>query len=132
MYQVVLDQTVAADVSGGGTATLYDASTDPETLTPAYSNFISGPGKADFYAYSVYADGSSVSSRKLLVSNEGDILNIAGSAGPGTFLKEGSFNLEMVVGSSLFEGRNIDVLLAPEILTQKKDATTTADSFAID
>ncbi|OGS04680.1 MAG: hypothetical protein A3I76_03150 [Elusimicrobia bacterium RIFCSPLOWO2_02_FULL_61_11] len=132
MYQVVLDQTVAADVSGGGTATLYDASIDPETLTPAYSNFISGPGKADFYAYSVYADGSSVSSRKLLVSNEGDILNIAGSAGPGTFLKEGSFNLEMVVGSSLFEGRNIDVLLAPEILTQKKDATTTADSFAID
>ncbi|MDD5208811.1 MAG: FecR family protein [Elusimicrobiales bacterium] len=131
MYQVTLNQASLADVGAGGTATLYNAAIDPEALTPAYSNYPSGPGKADFLAYSLYADGSSVSSRKLLVSNEGDILNIGGSANSNTFLKEGSFNLELVLGSSLFQGRNIDILFAPEILTQKKDATTTADSFAI-
>jgi len=131
MYQVVLNQASSADVLGGGTATLYNSAIDPELLTPTYSNFPSGRGKADFYAYSVYADGSSVSSRKLLVSNKGDILGIPGSASSATFLKEGSFNLEMVIDSSLFLGRNIDVLFAPEILTQKKDATTTADSFAV-
>lgn len=131
MYQVTLNQASTVDVGLGGTATLYNAAIDPEALTPAYNNYPSGRGKADFYAYSVYADGSSVSSRKLLVSNEGDILGIGGSADSSTFLKEGSFNLELVIGSSLFQGRNIDVLFAPEILTQKKDATTTADSFAI-
>ncbi|MBI4802085.1 MAG: FecR domain-containing protein [Elusimicrobia bacterium] len=131
MYQVTLNQASIADVNAGGTATLYNAAIDPEALTPAYNSFPSGPGKADFFAYSVYADGSSISSRKLLVSNEGDILGISGSAGPGTFLKKGSFNLEMVIDSSLFQGRNIDVLFAPEILTQKKDATTTAGDFAI-
>jgi len=131
MYQVTLDPASLANVAEGGTATLYEDTIDPELLTPAYNSFPSGPGKADLFAYSVYADGSSVSSRKLLVSNEGEVLGIPGSANSDTFLKEGSFNLELVVESSLFQGRDIDVLFAPEILTQKKDATTTADSFVL-
>jgi len=110
--------------------------TDPDysaTINPVTTDiYPSGPGAADFLRRTTYEDGSMVSSRKLLVSNEGDILRIPGPASESTFLKEGSFNLEMVIDSSLFQGRNIDVLFAPEILTQKKDATTTADSFAID
>ncbi len=130
MYQVTLDPASQAEVSaGGGAVPIYEAAIDPETITPAYNPLPSGPGKADYFSYSVYADGSSVSSRKMLVSNEGEILEIPGSAAPDTFLREGSFNLEMVVGSNLFQGRSIDVLLAPEILTQKKQATTTADSL---
>ncbi|MBI5744495.1 MAG: FecR domain-containing protein [Elusimicrobia bacterium] len=131
MYQVTLNPASAASVSGGGTATLYDPAIDPEALTPAYSNFPSGPGLADYYVRSLYADNSTVSSRKLLVSNEGEILGIGGNADSTTFLKEGSYNLEMVIDSSLFQGRNIDVLFAPEILSQKKAATTTADSLTV-
>ena len=129
MWGVTLDPTSAVDIGNLGTQTFYDPAIDPGDATVTYP---SGPGMADFRAFSTYADGSTVGSRKLLVSNEGDILRIPGPASESTFLKEGSFNLEMVIDSSLFQGRNIDVLFAPEILTQKKDATTTADSFAID
>lgn len=118
MYQITLDPTNAVDIANLGTATFYDPAIDV-TTTELYPN---GPGKADYMVSTVYADNSTLSSRKLLVSNEGDILDIPGSANSGTFLKEGSFNLEMVVTSNLFQGRNIDVLLAPEILSQKKDA----------
>jgi hypothetical protein len=118
MYQVTLDPTDAVDVANEGTATFSDP-----TIEPAYTvTYPNGPGKADYMTASVYADGSSISSRKLLVSNEGDILDIPGSANSGTFLRKGSFNLEMVVNSSLFQGRNIDVLFAPEILSQKSNA----------
>lgn len=128
MYQVILDPADPADVNykdadgtpNPGTVTYVD-----ESIVPTYKEeFLSGLGKADFRASNVYADKSTFSSRKLLVSNEGDILGIPGSADSSTFLKEGSYNLEMVVASSLFQGRNIDVLLAPEILSQKKDAVT--------
>ena len=87
----------------------------------------SGPGMADYQVGTTYADGSTVFSRKILVSNEGEVLGIPGTPNSTTFLQEGSFNLELVVGSNLFQGRNIDVLIAPEILTQKKQATTTPD-----
>jgi hypothetical protein len=46
-------------------------------------------------------------------------------------MKEGSYNLEEVVSSSLFQGRHIDVLFAPEMLSQKSQATTTADSLSV-
>ena len=129
MYAVALDPADAANVGAGGTQLAWRPAIDPEMLTPQYSPFPSGPGKADFFARSVYADGSTVSSRKLLVSNEGEILGIRGSAQAGTFLRDGSYNLEMVVTSNLFQGRNIDVLLAPEILTQKSNATSAPGSL---
>ena len=132
MYQVTLDPTDAVDIENQGTQTYWDDTIDPTELTPAYEQFPSGAGKADLFAYSLYADGSSVSSRKLLVSNEGDVLGIPGSATSGTFLQEGSFNLEMVVTSNLFQGRNIDVLLAPEILSQKKSATDVPGTLVIE
>jgi len=119
MWGVTLDPTSAVDIGNLGTQTFYDAAIDPGDATVTYP---SGPGMADFRVFSTYADGSTVGSRKLLVSNEGEILKIGGSANSDTFLKDGSFNLEMVVDSNLFQGRNIDVLFAPEILTQKKAA----------
>jgi hypothetical protein len=124
MYGLTLDPTSPTDIANLGSEIpgSYNSAIDPDVITPTYNSYPSGPGKADLFAYSVYADGSSLSSRKMLVSNEGDILGIPGSASSGLFLKEGSYNLEMVVGSSLFQGRNIDVLLAPEILSQKNTA----------
>jgi len=128
MYQVTMAPSLTAEVDAGGIPTLYNADIEP----PAVISYPSGPGMADYMVASTYADGSTVSSRKLLVSNEGEILNMAGNPNSNTFLAEGSFNLEMVIDSNLFQGRNIDVLFAPEILTQKKDATATADTFPID
>ncbi len=133
MYQVALNPALSASVQAAeaGAYTYWNSNIDPTQLTPAYNSYPSGPDKADLYGESVYADGSTLSVRKMLVSNEGDILSIPGNAAPATFLKEGSYNLEEVVGSSLFQGRDIDVLLAPEILNQKNNATTTADSFKL-
>ncbi len=133
MYQVALNPASAASVNAaaGGAYTYWDYTIDPTQLTPAYNSYPSGPDKADLYGESVYADGSTLSARKMLVSNEGDILSIPGNAAPATFYKEGSYNLEEVVGSNLFQGRNIDVLLAPEILNLKNSATTTADKFKL-
>jgi hypothetical protein len=88
----------------------------------------SGPGMADYMVSTTYRDGSAFSSRKMLISNEGRILPAASPNG-STFLKEGSYNLELVVNSSLFQGRKIDVLIAPEILSQKNTATTTPDAL---
>ncbi len=110
---------------------------DPDysaTINPVTTElFPNGPGKADYLVTTTYEDGSKLSSRKLMVYNDGKIVSTRFDPNDpsGTFLKEGSFNLELVIGSNLFQGRNIDILFAPEILTQKKDATTTADSFAI-
>lgn len=124
MYKITLDPTNPTDISNGGTEVpgSLDPTIDPTVLTPAYNSLPSGPGKADYFAYSLYADNSTVSSRKLLVSNEGEILGIDGAATSGTFAKTGSYNLEMVVDSSLFQGGSIDVLFAPEILMQKSNA----------
>jgi len=128
MWGVTLDPTSAVDIANEGTQSFYNPAIDVNTTV----TYPSGPGKADFMAETVYADASSVSSRKLLVSNEGDILGMRGNPNSDTFLKEGSFNLELVIGSSLFQGRNIDVLFAPEILTQKKDAVLDPGTSNVD
>lgn len=142
LEKTTLNPASAANVAAGGTNITDNAGlwggpfpTDPNysaTINPVtVDRFPSGSGYADFERKTTYEDGSTVASRKLLVSNEGDIFRIPGSAAEGTFLKEGSFNLEMVIDSNLFQGRNIDVLFAPEILTQKKTATTTADNLTM-
>ncbi|MDD2805966.1 MAG: FecR domain-containing protein [Elusimicrobiales bacterium] len=129
MWGVTLDPTSAGDIGALGTQTFYDPAIDPGDATITYP---SGPGMADFRAFSTYADGSTVGSRKLLVSNEGEILKIGGSANSDTFLADGSFNLEMIIDSNLFQGRNIDVLFAPEILTQKKAAVLPPGTSNVD
>lgn len=100
------------------------------TIDPgnATVSFPSGPGKADFLVRSNYRDGSFLSSEKILVSNDGKILDFT-NANADTFNQEGKYNLEIVVKSNLFQGRNIDVLIAPEILSQKKKGTTAPDAL---
>ncbi len=87
----------------------------------------SGPGKADYLVSTTYSDGSTLAVEKFLVSNDGKIYNSAATA--DTFTQNGSYNLEINIKSNLFQGRDIDVLIAPEILQQKKTETTTADSL---
>lgn len=138
LEQITLDPTSTIDVADGYTAALVDkagiyggaidATVNPSDPVVTYP---SGPGKADYKVGTTYADGSTVLSRKILVSNEGEVLGIPGTPNSNTFLADGSYNLEMVIDSSLFQGRNIDVLFAPEILSQKKAATTTADSLSL-
>ncbi len=131
LEQITLDPTSLTDIVSGYTSIpvynvgnpYYDFNTIP--------SHPSGPGKADFQGVTTYADGSTLSARKMLVSNDGDILGISGAATKNTFHKEGSYNLEEVVGSSLFQGRNIDVLFAPEILNMKDNGTTTADKLNV-
>jgi hypothetical protein len=94
----------------------------------SYSN-PSGPGKADYLASTSYQDGSSVSVEKYLVSNDGSILDLKDPATADLFNQYGSYNLEINIKSSLFQGRDIDVLIAPEILQSKKTITTTADNL---
>ncbi|MFA6434000.1 MAG: FecR family protein [Elusimicrobiales bacterium] len=144
LEKTTLNPADLADVSAGGTNITDNAGlwggpypSDPDysaTINPVTTEvYPSGPGKADFMVTSTYEDGSTLSSRKLLVLNDGKIMDTTfNPADPaGSFVKEGSFNLELAVTSNLFQGRNIDVLIAPEILSQQKSATTTADSFAI-
>ncbi len=144
LEKTTLDPASLTDVGAGGTNITDNAglwggpfNTDPDysaTINPVTTElFPSGPGKSDYLMTTRYEDGSTVSSRKLMVYNDGKIVSTRFDPNDpsGAFLKEGSFNLELVIGSNLFKGRNIDILFAPEILTQKKDATTTADSFAI-
>lgn len=99
-----------------------DLTIDPTTV----ASYPSGPDKADFLVETSYADGSTFSARKILVSNDGEVLDFANAAAD-TFTKEGSHNLEIVLKSNLYQGRDIDVLIAPEILSQKKTGTTTPD-----
>ena len=144
LEKTTLNPKDTTDVGNGGTNITDNAGlwggpfpSDPDysaTINPVTTDlYPNGPGKADFLRSTLYEDGSTVSSRKLLVSNEGEIISTKFNPDDpsGAFLKEGSFNLELVMKSSLFQGRSIDVLFAPEILTQKKAATTTADSFVI-
>ena len=118
----------AGNCGGGTGCTIYGddqfgvATIDPTTTV----SFPSGRGKADFLVSTKYQDGSSVSSEKILVSNDGKILDFS-NPDADSFTKEGTYNLEIVVKSSLFQGRNIDVLIAPEILSQKKSGTTAPD-----
>ena len=142
LEKTTLNPADPADVASGGTNITDNAGlwggafpSDPDysaTINPVTTElYPSGQGKADYLVSTVYEDGSTVSSRKLLVSNEGEVLGIGGAINSSTFLAEGSFNLELVIESSLFQGRSIDVLFDPQILTRKRTATTTADSFAI-
>jgi hypothetical protein len=132
LKQVTLDPSNPADVTATFTSVITDNTSDT-SINPSdpVETSPSGPGKADYSRGTTYADGSTLISRKILVANEGDILDISGSANSATFLATGSYNLEMVVDSNLFQGRKIDVLFAPEILSQKSQATTTADGFSI-
>jgi|GEM_PF-2137109 len=91
-------------------------------------NYPSGPNKADLQQVTTYPDGSTVGVEKFLVSNDGKIFDSANTT-PDTFTQNGSYNLEINIKSNLFQGRDIDVLIAPEILQQKKTETTTADSL---
>ena len=92
------------------------------------SSYPNGLSKADFKVFTTYPDGSTVAVEKFLVSNEGNILDIP-NATSATFRKEGSYNLEINFKSSFFQGRDIDVLIAPEILQQQKTGATTADGL---
>ncbi|MFA6092557.1 MAG: FecR family protein [Elusimicrobiota bacterium] len=92
---------------------------DPTTT----DSFPNGPNRADFLRSTRYADGTVVSVEKILVGNDGKILDFA-NPNADTFNQAGSYNLEIVAKSSLFQGRKIDVLIAPEILAQKKMGTT--------
>jgi FecR protein len=132
MYRATLDPTSALDVASGFTSAqitnsaLYD-NTNTTTVYP------SGPGKADFQQTTVYSDGAdpatTVSVRKTLVSDNGAILDF-GDPTSSAFTQNGSYNLEINIGSNLFQGRDIDVLIAPEILKQKDQATATGKSIA--
>ncbi|MBI5243106.1 MAG: FecR domain-containing protein [Elusimicrobia bacterium] len=97
---------------------------DPDTRTA----FPSGPGKADFLSSTKYANGDTVSVEKLLVSNDGEVFDFRNPTSD-TFTKEGNYNLEIVVNSSLFQGRKIDVLIAPEILSATKQGKTDSTKF---
>jgi hypothetical protein len=127
LIHVALDPSNAADVATGYTAIFGDDKFGDPTIDPTTkSSFPNGRSKADFLVRSDYKDGSFVSSEKILVSNDGKILDFA-NPDADSFNKEGNYNLEIVVKSSLFQGRNIDVLIAPEILAQKKSGTTAPD-----
>ena len=98
-------------LGGLGTA-LYNATITKDTLP-------GGPGKADLLQTTTYPDGSTVSVEKFLVGSDGTVLSFA-DATAGVFNQNGSYNLEVNIQSNLFQGRQIDVLIAPEILNQKQ------------
>ncbi|MBI3565956.1 MAG: FecR domain-containing protein [Elusimicrobia bacterium] len=138
MITINLNPTSVADVSNGftnfaypgGNSSLYDNTNADPTAFP------SGKTKADILNRTVYSDNigltnsSWVSVRKTLVSNEGKILDFNDPTSD-LFNKNSSFNLEIGIRSNLFQGRDIDVLIAPEILRAKKDATTTPDAIKL-
>lgn len=137
LVHVDLNTASVGNVAAGYTTIFADdkcASCDgvspPNTaIEPVTSDFFpSGPGKADFLRRTEYRDGNFVSSEKILVSNDGKILDFS-KPNADTFTKEGQYNLEIVVKSNLFQGRNIDVLIAPEILSQYKKGTTAPDAL---
>lgn len=87
----------------------------------------SGPNKADLFQQTTYPDGSTIAVEKFLVSNDGKILDFSNPT-TSIFNSNGNYNLEINIKSSLFQGRDIDVLIAPEILAAKKTETTTPDA----
>lgn len=86
-----------------------------------------GPNKADLFQQTTYPDGSTIAVEKFLVSDNGKILDFSNPTS-SIFGNNGSYNLEINIKSSLFQGRDIDVLIAPQILSTKKTATTTPDA----
>jgi hypothetical protein len=126
MFLATLDPTNAADVTQGYTT----ASTDPTLYdnTNTFSSFPNGSGKADFLQTTVYPDASSVSVEKFLVSNDGKILDRS-AVSSSDFARNGDYNIEINIKSSLFQNRDIDVLIAPEILRVKSAATSTGGNI---
>jgi hypothetical protein len=90
-----------------------------ETAANTFTSLPNGPNKADLLDNTIYPDGSSVSVEKYLVSNSGQLLDFA-DASSGLFNQYVDYNLELNIQSNLFQGRAIDVLIAPEILNQKQ------------
>jgi len=93
--------------------------------TNTVSSLPSGDTKADLRQTTTYPDASTVQVEKFLVSNDGKILDFANPTSD-IFNKEGTYNLEINIKSSFFQGRDIDVMIAPEILRQKNQQATTA------
>ncbi|MBI4677295.1 MAG: FecR domain-containing protein [Elusimicrobia bacterium] len=125
-----LDPTIAADVTQGWTTILPDDKWGDPTIDPGDPaiSFPSGSGKADLASRTDYRDGSWVSVEKILVSNDGKVLDFK-DVTSAAFDKEGGYNLEIVAKSGFFQGRDIDVLIAPEILAQKRSGAATADAL---
>lgn len=126
LVHVTLDPSNSVHVARGYSAIFADDKLGDPTITPTTSSaFPSGAGKADLLARSDYTDGSFVSTEKILVTNDGKIIDFNNPTAD-SFNKEGNINLEIVAKSSYFQGRKIDVMIAPEILAQKKNGTTSA------
>ena len=107
---------------GGTGANLYN---EVVTSGPLYPN---GANKADLLESTLYPDGSSVSVQKFLVSDSGQLLDFTG-ASDALFNQNVDYNLELNIQSSLFQGRAIDVVIAPEILNQKQQDTPAPGSL---
>lgn len=132
---VTLDPTSAVDVANGYTTVPIDLTCPgagcDTTIDPVTSSrFPSGRGRADFEQTTLYRDGTSVTVEKMLVSNGGKLLDFS-SPTSALFNTTGNYNLEILVKSSMFQGRDIDILIAPEILSQKSKAATTADGLKL-
>lgn len=117
MLLATLDPANAADVAQGYTGIFVDNSLYDNTNTA--TSLPRGRDLADVLQSTTYPDGSTVSVEKLLVANDGTVLSRSG----GDAARNGDYNVEIKIGSSLFQGRDIDVLIAPEILRQKSAAT---------
>ncbi len=86
-----------------------------------------GANKADLLQSTTYADGSTLSVEKFLLNDAGSILGLGPTA--AVFGQNGSYNEEIKIDSSLFQGRSIDVLLAPSIIQQTGQGATTPDKL---
>lgn len=127
LVHLALDPSNAADVAAGYTAIFADDKFGDPTIDPTTTvSFPRGRDKADFLVKTDYRDGSFVSSEKILVGNDGKVFDFS-NPDSDTFNKEGNYNLELVVKSNLFQGRDIDVLIAPEILSHSKGGKTAPD-----
>jgi hypothetical protein len=91
------------------------------TTNPSGNNF------ADLRSVTTYPDGSSVGVEKFLTSNDGKILDFSPTS--DLFNHEGSYNLEINIQSNMFQGRDIDVLLAPEILRLNSQETAVGNQL---
>ena len=85
-----------------------------------------GSSRADQFVQTTYRDGTTLSVEKFLVSNEGRIIDLAE---PETLPRSGEFNMEFVIESNRFQGRRIDLLIAPEIFNQTRPAGATPDQL---
>ena len=108
-------------LGGGGCVAGCTAAQVLYNETVSNQSFPNGANKADILTSTLYPDGSSVAVQKFLLSDSGVLLDAA--ATPDLFNQYVNANLEVNIQSNLFQGRAIDVLLAPEILNQKQKDT---------